>query len=66
MRPVSVTIVEAFFGRPPSYDESGLQISELASTQLLHGDRLKIELAIFDGIITSGTFLHSGTISRGS
>jgi hypothetical protein len=46
IRPVSVTIVEAFFGLPPfSQDETGLQISEIAGTELLHGDRPVIELA---------------------
>jgi hypothetical protein len=33
-------------------DEASLEVGEMAGTQLLHGDRLVIELAIFDGIIT--------------
>jgi hypothetical protein len=43
-----------------SRDEAGLQISEIAGTQLLHSDRLVIELAIFDRIITPSdpTELH--------
>jgi hypothetical protein len=54
MRPVSVTIVEAFFGRHSlSQDEAGLEIGEIAGAQLLHSDRLVIELAIFDRIITA-------------
>lgn len=32
-------------------DEPGLQISEIAGAQLLHGDRLVIELSVLDGII---------------
>jgi hypothetical protein len=48
--------------RPPSLsqDESGLKISEIAGAQLLYSDRLVIELAIFDGIISPSdpTELH--------
>jgi hypothetical protein len=41
-------------------NEAGLQIREIPDAQLLHSDRLVIELAILDGIITPGdpTELH--------
>src|SRR5882724_2830000 len=61
IRPVSVVIVEGFFGRPPFPRISpALQIGEIAGAQLLYSDRLVIKLAIFDGIITSSdpTELH--------
>jgi hypothetical protein len=61
IRRVSVTIVEAFFGRPPfPRDEPGLEISEIPGAQLFHSDRFVIELAIFHGIVTPGdpTELH--------
>jgi hypothetical protein len=35
-----------------SEDEAGLEIGKIAVTQLLYVDRLLIELAVFDGIIT--------------
>src|SRR5216684_3010660 len=40
--------------RSPAFrqDEPGLQIVEIAGAQLLHGDRLVIELALFGGVIS--------------
>jgi hypothetical protein len=40
--------------RSPAFpqDEPGLQIFEIAGTQLLHGDRLVIELTLFGGVIS--------------
>ena len=52
MRPVSVTMVVGFFGRPPfPEDETGVQIVEVERAKLLDGDRLVIELAFFGGIV---------------
>jgi hypothetical protein len=48
MRPLSV--VRRLLRSPE--DEASLKIGEIAGAQLLHGDRLVIKLAIFDGIIT--------------
>ena len=40
--------------RSPAFpkNKTGLQVSEIAGAEFLHGDRLVVELAIFDGIVT--------------
>ncbi len=55
--------------RSPAFpqDEPGLQIFEIAGTQLLHGDRLVIELTLFGGIISpsDSTELDFRLLARG-